>query len=276
MPELPELETIARGLAPRLPGHTIERVTIRRSDMLAPPLRAAEVRRRLAGRRFVSVGRRGKNILSVFDDGLRMLINLGMTGRLVMSDAAAARDLRHVALRFFLDDGAALLFDDARRFGRVELHDAASWAARDATIGVEPLSDAFTAERMFELTSASATPIRNWLLDQRRVAGVGNIYAAEALWRARVHPARPANSLTREEAGALRDGVAGVLREAVDHRGTTFRDYRDASGDAGGFQFRLAVYDRAGQPCPRCGTPIERMVMSNRSAFFCPECQPPG
>ncbi|MGH7578486.1 MAG: bifunctional DNA-formamidopyrimidine glycosylase/DNA-(apurinic or apyrimidinic site) lyase, partial [Longimicrobiales bacterium] len=187
--------------------------------------------------------------------------------------APAAAGLRHVAARFQLENGGAVLYDDARRFGRIDLLDADAWARRTAELGVEPLSDEFTAERLFQLTRGSKTPLRSWLLDQKRIAGVGNIYANEALFRARVRPTRRARRLTRNEAAALRKGIRDVLNDAIKARGTTFSDYRDGNGDAGAFQPRLRVYGREGEPCRRCRTPIRRVVISNRSAFYCPRCQ---
>jgi formamidopyrimidine-DNA glycosylase len=207
------------------------------------------------------------------DRGLRLVINLGMTGRVVTSDASRAGELRHVALRIALVDGRAVLYDDARRFGDVDLRDEASWTARDAQLGVEPLSDAFTAELLHALTRVSIMPIRNWLLDQRRVAGVGNIYAVEALFRAGIRPTRRARTLTRRETAALQNALQSVLLESIDARGTTISDYRDASGERGNFERRLRVYDRAGEPCTSCGTEIRRVVLSNRSAFYCRRCQ---
>lgn len=273
MPELPEAETIARDLRARLPGSTIQRVTVAHSDVLRPPLTPRRLDRLLRGRTIAGIARRGKNVVLRFDGGLRLIVNLGMTGRIVTSDAPRAGELRHVAVRFVLDDGRAILYDDARRFGDLDLRDEAGWRERDAELGVEPLSRAFTADRVHEMTRRSVTPIRNWLLDQRRVAGVGNIYAVEALFRARIRPTRRARTLTRRETAALRDALRDVLGEAIRARGTTISDYRDANGETGGFGLRLQAYGREGEPCVRCGTPIRRVVISNRSAFYCPRCQ---
>ncbi|HEX6558857.1 MAG TPA: zinc finger domain-containing protein, partial [Longimicrobiales bacterium] len=179
----------------------------------------------------------------------------------------------HVAARLELDDGSALLYDDSRRFGSLDLFSAAAWHERQSTLGVEPLSSDFTAQRLHELTRSSIVPIRNWLLDQRHVVGVGNIYAAEALYRAGVRPTRRARTLTRAETVRLRDSLRAVLSAAVEGRGTTLSDYRDASGEEGAYESRLQVYDRAGTPCPNCSTPIKRVVFTNRSAFYCPKCQ---
>lgn len=277
MPELPEAETIARDLHERIVGARIAEVRIIHQDVLGRGLRPDHFRAELTGKHFTGVRRRAKKVLLEVEGDLTIVVNLGMTGRLIVSDSPRAGEFRHVAIRFDLADGRALLYDDIRRFGSLELHDPESLARRLADLGVEPLSDEFTGELLHELASRSRTPIRNWLLDQRRVAGIGNIYAVEALWHSRIHPARPANSLTTREAGELRDALRRVLQESIDARGTTISDYRDSSGEAGAYSARLKVYGREGEPCPRCGTAIERIVLSNRSAFFCPKCQPaPG
>ncbi|HSJ06266.1 MAG TPA: bifunctional DNA-formamidopyrimidine glycosylase/DNA-(apurinic or apyrimidinic site) lyase [Longimicrobiales bacterium] len=273
MPELPEAETIVRDLRARLPGAVIAGVSVPRPDILHTGLTPARLRRRLTGRSITGVTRRGKNVVLEFDAGLRLIINLGMTGRVVTSDAPRSADLRHVAVRFRLEDGRDILYDDARRFGDVDLRDEAGWLERDSRLGVEPLSDAFTAECLHALTRASITPIRNWLLDQRRVAGVGNIYAVEALFRAGIRPTRRARTLLRRETAALRDALQAVLQESIDARGTTISDYRDGTGEPGGFNLRLLAYDREGLPCVRCSTPIRRIVLSGRSAFYCRRCQ---
>ncbi len=272
MPELPEAETIAADLRARIEGALIRDVSVFHPDILAG-IGTTGLARRLSGRRLERIGRRGKNVLFELDDGGRMLVNLGMTGRLVTSDAPNAREMRHVAVRLTLGDGRDLLFDDARRFGRVEVLEPAAWRARDAALGLEPLSEDFTADAFWRLVRRSRTPIRNRLLDQRFVAGVGNIYANEALFLAGVRPRRGARTLRRRESDALRRGLRDVLRRAVEARGTTLRDFVGGGGDVGGFQPRLRVYGRAGEPCPDCGTAIKRVVLSNRSAFYCPRCQ---
>jgi formamidopyrimidine-DNA glycosylase len=273
MPELPEAETIVRDLRARLPGSTIVRVAVRHADVLHPGLSAASLRARLRNRGITGVSRRGKNVILELAGGLRLVINLGMTGRVLTSDTPRAGELRHVAVSFALADGRSVLYDDARRFGDLDLRDERGWRERDAELGVEPLSDEFTADRLRALTRTSIVPIRNWLLDQRRVAGVGNIYAVEALFRAGIRPTRRARTLTRRETAALRDTLRAVLQESIDARGTTISDYRDASGERGGFDQWLRAYDRAGRPCVNCGVPIKRVVLSNRSAFYCPHCQ---
>lgn len=272
MPELPEAETIAADLRERIQGARVHEVAVPRPDILAgtTPTRLAE---RLRGRRLERIGRRGKNVVFALDDGGRMVVNLGMTGRLITSDAPNAADMRHVAARFGLADGRSLLFDDTRRFGCIEVLEPAAWAARDEALGVEPLSDGFTGDLLWSLTRRSRTPIRNWLLDQRHVAGVGNIYANEALFFAGVRPRRGARTLRRAEVDALREALRDVLSRAVEARGTTLRDFLGGGGEIGGFRPRLRVYGRDGEPCPDCGTTVKRVVFGNRSAFYCPACQ---
>jgi formamidopyrimidine-DNA glycosylase len=272
MPELPEAETIAADLRERIEGARVRAVSVFRPDILAGT-DPARLGRRLRGRRLTRIGRRGKNVVFELDDGGRVLVNLGMTGRLITSDAPNARQMNHVAARFALDGGRDLLFDDTRRFGRIEVLEPSAWSVRDAALGLEPLSEGFTPDAFWKLVRRSRTPIRNRLLDQRFVAGVGNIYANEALFLARVRPRRGARTLRRREADALRIGLRDVLRRAVEARGTTLRDYLGGGGQIGGFQPRLKVYGREGEPCPTCSTPIKRVVLTNRSAFYCPRCQ---
>lgn len=273
MPELPEAETIARDLDRRVSGAVLSGARVARPDVLAPRLTSRRLAAGVRGRTVDRVGRRGKNVVLELSGGMRVFVNLGMTGRLVSSAAPAAAELRHIAARFALDDGRAILYDDARRFGRIDLLTAEDWARRSAALGVEPLSDDFTADLLYELTRRSKAPLRNWLLDQRHIAGVGNIYASEALYRARVRPTRRANRLTRKEAAGLRKGLRDVLAEAIKARGTTFSAYRDGEGAEGAFLPRLRVYGRDGLPCRRCRTTIRRTVIANRSAFYCPNCQ---
>lgn len=270
MPELPEAETIVRGLRPALDGAVIARARVLRPDILRTS--PARFRTQVAGRRVQHVGRRGKNIVMELDPPGFLVINLGMTGRLLTLPSASPST--HPAVRFTLDDGRVVVYDDVRRFGTVEILTRGEWASRSASMGPEPLDARFTGRDMFARLRASRSPIRSWLLDQRRVAGVGNIYANEALWRARVHPARPANTLTRKEGDALLRAIRSVLLSAIQHGGTTLRNYRNASGERGNNARRLGVYGRVSQPCIRCGTGIERIVFGNRSAFLCPRCQP--
>jgi formamidopyrimidine-DNA glycosylase len=270
MPELPEVETIVRDLAGLLPGARIDRVDVLRPDLVdgdEPDAFAA----RLQGRTVQDVARRAKNIV-VGLGGERLIVNLGMTGRLLMArtgDEAPS----HLGVRLSLADGRELRYHDVRRFGRLWVVGEDAWRSFDDGLGVEPLSDEFTPEWLHAAAGRSRVPIKTWLMDQGRVVGVGNIYASEALFRAKVDPRRPANTLSASEAARVVDGVRQVLTDAIEFRGTTFLDYRDASGERGGFAERLKVYDRGGEPCPACGTPLERLVQAGRSTFFCGSCQ---
>ena len=270
MPELPEVETIVRGLRPNLPGRTIESVRVLRPDVLRVPPRvfSAELR----GRTFDSISRRGKNIVARLKGDTVLVVNLGMTGRLLLAEKEG--DATHPAVRFTLDSGPKLVYDDVRRFGVVEVLSGSEWKERSRRLGPEPLSSSFTARRFSESLAESSSPIRSWLLDQRRLAGVGNIYANEALHVAGIHPRRPARSITGREARGLHRALRGTLRRALDNRGTTLRDYRDASGVPGENASALRVYGRVGEPCLRCSARIERVVFGSRSAFLCPRCQP--
>ena len=270
MPELPEVETIVRDLRPRLVDRSVDRVHVLRPDVLrqTPESFSAALR----GRRVESVARRGKNIVVELTGGRILLVNLGMTGRLILAGAAARAT--HPAVRFVMDPGSVLVFDDVRRFGVLEVLARADWARRSRDLGPEPLSPRYRARRLYDGLSRSSSPIRSWLLDQRRVAGIGNIYANEALHLAGIHPRRPARSLDEAEARALHRAMRKVLRTAIRNRGTTLRDYRDASGQQGGNAGALAVYARDGEPCLRCATEIRRLVFGNRSAFYCQSCQP--
>lgn len=273
MPELPEAETIVRDLRQRVLGATIVRASVTRPDLLAPGLTPARFARRVRTRRIAAVERRAKKVILRFDDDSRLVISLGMTGRVVTSDAPRAGELRHIGARLELDDGRTLLYDDSRRFGELAIDTPEEWPVRDASLGIEPFSEAFTADALHQLTRGSSVPIRNWLLDQRRLAGIGNIYALEALFRAGIRPTRRARTLKRRETAALRDALRQVLAASIDVRGTTISDYRDASGERGGYHTRLRVYDREGAPCRLCGAPVKRLVLTNRSAFYCPNCQ---
>jgi formamidopyrimidine-DNA glycosylase len=271
MPELPEVETIVRGLQKRVPGATIARVSVKHPDILTGAT-IPQFQRKLKGRTIQKVERRAKNIVIRLDDESALIVNLGMTGRLVAGDPSAA-GLRYVAVRLDLTDGRAILYDDVRRFGRLEHFAPGHWDRRALEFGVEPLSDGFTIEKLWELTRLSISPIRNWLLDPYRVAGVGNIYANEALYRSGIRPTRRANTLKRVETAKLRAEIRAVLQEAIDFRGTTMSDFLDDEGAEGEFWDRRRVYAREGEPCQRCKTPIKRIVLSNRSAFYCPKCQ---
>lgn len=270
MPELPEVETIVRDLDRLIKGATIEKVEVLRPDLLRGS-KPNEFARALRGKRIRGISRRAKNIVVDLGDD-RLIVNLGMTGRLLALDPGATPP-DYLGVRFQLDDARSLLYRDVRRFGRLELLPEAEWETRQQKLGIEPLGTAFTADLLYDLSRTSRVAVKTWLMDQKRVVGVGNIYASEALFRAGIDPRKRANSLTRPRSRKLRDAIREVLREAIDFRGTTLLDYRDASGDEGGFARRLRVYDRKGEPCTVCGTPIRRIVQGGRSTFFCPHCQ---
>jgi len=273
MPELPEVESIVRGLAPTLPRRAIEAVEIHRPDVLRVP--PDQFRADLSGATIQDVTRRGKNIVIRMVDGRVLVVNLGMTGRLLLGlPGRPLPPANHVAVRFDLGSDHVLLFDDVRRFGALEALSASAWASREAALGREPLGPDLRADELHSLLGKSRSPIRSWLLDQRKLAGVGNIYAAEALFRAGIHPHRPANSTTSTESEALLGGLREVLQAAIGEGGTTLRDYRKADGEPGKYGRLLRVYGRKGAPCYECSDLIERTVLSNRSAFHCPTCQP--
>ncbi len=276
MPELPEAETIVRGLRRTVVGERIRRVEVVHADVLRQSRRA--LGSMLRERTIASVGRRGKNVIVKLDGGRVLAVNLGMTGRLLpfpTPPRGAARPT-HPAVRLRFASGGVLVFDDQRRFGTFEALDADAWALRSERMGPEPLERGFTPKRLHRGLQGSRSPVRSWLLDQRRIAGVGNIYAAEALYHAGVDPRRPANGVSPEEAVRLHGALRSVLRHAIQDGGTTIRDYRNAEGGEGAYGRRLHVYGREGEACDRCGSTIRRVVLSNRSAFFCPTCQPPG
>jgi len=274
VPELPEAETIVRGIRPAVTERTIERIRVLRPDILRAPARS--FRDQVRGRTIRTSSRRGKKVILELHGGGVIAINLGMTGRVLPFSKPPRGRLRptHPALRLHFDDGSVLVFDDQRRFGSVEYLHADAWLQRSSSMGPEPLASTFNSRQLHRALARSRSPIRSWLLDQKRIAGVGNIYAAEALYLAGVHPKRPAHSVSRPEASALYRALRRVLRKAIEAGGTTIRDYRNAEGEEGRYARRLHVYGRDGEACTGCGTGIRRIVFSNRSAFFCPRCQP--
>ncbi|MDE2149073.1 MAG: bifunctional DNA-formamidopyrimidine glycosylase/DNA-(apurinic or apyrimidinic site) lyase [Gammaproteobacteria bacterium] len=271
MPELPEVETVRRGLSARLLGHRLAAVSVRQPVLRWPvPVQLA---RRLRGRRLDSVERRGKYLLLDFA-GARLLLHLGMSGRLsVLSRVAPPGPHDHVDFRF--DDGRCLRFHDPRRFGCVLLLDGGGGHPLLDGLGPEPLSDAFTAVYLYARTRNRCAAIKSVLMDARVVAGVGNIYASESLHRAGVRPARAAGRLAPADCRRLVAAVRTVLSEAIAQGGTTLTDsaFAGTDGSFGDFQQQLAVYDREGKPCPRCGTAVRRVVIGQRSSYYCPRCQ---
>jgi formamidopyrimidine-DNA glycosylase len=272
MPELPEVDTVARGLR-AVVGCSITGVEVLWERTIAEPPAAAFVER-LVGRQIEGTGRRGKWIVIDLTSGDTLLVHLRMTGRLLIEPADAPVD-RHARVLITLDDGRRLRFSDQRKFGRMVLTDDPSQVLGD--LGPEPLGDDFTDARFREMMARRRGRIKPLLLNQRFLAGLGNIYVDEALWRAGIHPLRCANTLREPEIDRLHAAIQRVLREALASGGTTLEDtqYVGADGEPGEFAQQLRIYGRAEEPCLRCGTPIERMRVSQRGTRFCPVCQPP-
>lgn len=274
MPELPETETIARDLDHEVRDATITGVHVRRADVLRE-VDATQLAGRVTGARIDRAWRRAKLVVLDLSTSDRLAFQPRFTGGvLVDSGQLDAREHRFVRVTFDLDDGRRLHYRDIRCLGTVALMDPARFAAYSGALGVEPLDPTFSAAHLSNLVRGSRQAIKKLLMDQRRLVGVGNIYANEALWRARIHPARPGNSLGDEDVAALRDAVVGVLGESIVLRGTSFRDYVDGRGERGAFVAELAAYGRAGQPCKRCGTTLENThEIDGRQTVFCPRCQ---
>jgi formamidopyrimidine-DNA glycosylase len=270
VPELPEVETIVRGLAQTLVGKTITRATVLLPRVVEPD--AKRFSRALAGERVTAVGRRGKFVLIVLASGRRISVHLRMTGRLIVGRGAAPETEPYARVILELGDRSRLCFADARTFGRMRLLGPGEEPA-DGGLGIEPLSEDFTSESFNSMLDGRSTPVKVLLLDQRRVAGIGNIYACEALWRAGIRPSRAAGSLSRPSRSRLHRAIREVLAEAIALRGTSSRDYVDADGVRGGFQNKLSVYGRDGEPCPRCEHLIVRTVIAQRGTWWCRNCQ---
>lgn len=272
MPELPEVETVAHDLRGQLVGRRFVSAAILWPRTLAMP-GVEEVEARLSGREVISVGRRGKYLLMHLDDGQTLVAHLRMTGRLsiVPGDSPLLED-KHTRAWFGLADGEALVFNDSRKFGRIWLAERLEDVV--GKLGPEPLAWDLTPQDFAARICRRKTALKALLLDQTVVAGVGNIYADEALFRAGIHPLRKASTLTDAEAGRLYDALREVLNEAINKRGTLLRDYRTPYGEDGYFQNHLRVYGRYGKACPQCGEPIERIRVTQRSTHFCPKCQP--
>jgi formamidopyrimidine-DNA glycosylase len=262
VPELPEVETIRRQLATRIPGRRIVDASAHESAKFSPAVR-------VIGGSVVDVRRRGKYLLMGLDDDRELIVHLGMTGTLGL-DATVDP---YVRARWVLDDGSTLRYRDVRRFGRLAVVPSGDYRSLPtlATQGLDPFDDAFTPEVFWRALRRSSVRIKTQLLSQRPVAGVGNIYADEALWRAGVNPAR--RSVTRVEAEQLHEAVRTVLAQGIDNGGTTLRDYRSLDG-VGSNQHSLDCYGRHGEPCRRCGTILARRVLDARGTTLCPRCQP--
>jgi formamidopyrimidine-DNA glycosylase len=273
MPELPEVESTARGLRPRLVGRRVVDVSGVDWPRMLPNTSQAGLNSLLAGLRITGVDRRGKYLLLGFDADRWVAVHRKMSGNLLLQSVETLPP-RHTHLQMTLDDATALRFVDARKFGRVYAFDARSEldAFMAARLGPEPLSE-FDAGTLDRLLKGRRARLKSLLLDQAFVAGVGNLYADEALWQAQLHPLRAADSLSADEVARLADAIQSVLSTAIERRGTSFSDYVNADGEPGENQDFLNVYGRANQPCPRCGHPISRILVGQRGTHLCPHCQ---
>ncbi len=273
MPELPEVETVARDLRGAVTGRRIESVIVDRPDVVRLP-DGRMLPRLLTGQRFEGVERQGKYLLLGLDSGDELMVHLGMTGHLLVCDADAPV-AKHTHIRASLDDGHELRFDDARRFGRVAYgsREALSAARVLPRLGVEPLSDAFSQDRLDAVFRTTTRTVKAALLDQKGVAGLGNIYIDEACHRAGVRPTRRCHRLTRRERAALLEAIRGVLTAAVTNRGSSVDDYRDVWNARGTNQERLQVYGRGGLPCFRCMATLRKTVNAGRTTVYCANCQ---
>ena len=278
MPELPEVETVRRGLIPRMVGHRIARLHQRRRDLRVPlPSKFAQ---KVEGRRIEGIDRRAKYLLIRLDDGQTLIVHLGMSGRMTLHDAKSAAEHpfeRHDHVVFELDDGWQVRFNDARRFGLMLLVATESVARHKAFkgLGPEPLDDSFDGAALAARLKGRKTPIKAALLDQKTLVGVGNIYACEALFLSGISPRRSSHTVQGERAERLVASIKKVLLRSIDDGGSTLRDHVQPGGELGYFQTRFNVYDRFGIVCPTpgCGHTVKRLVQSGRSTFYCARCQ---
>ena len=282
MPELPEVETIRRQLEPVVVGRTIDAARVLDERWTRPePPRALEAE--VKGRRIEDVRRRGKYLIVDLEGDRHLVMHLRMTGNLLIAGAEpfggprlyeSEPDARFLRAVLELDDGSELWFTDARRFGHgVVLSGGELGPYLDARLGIEPLGGELTGEALAHLAAGRTAPLKSFLLDQRRVAGVGNIYADEALWRAELHPLSPAGSMRAEHCEALVEGIVEALEAGLANGGSSIDDYRDARGERGSMQDEFLVHTREGRECFRCGGDIRRVVVGGRSTYFCPDCQ---
>jgi formamidopyrimidine-DNA glycosylase len=275
VPELPEVETVRAGIAPVLTGARIEHAEIH-DPRLTRPFPPEAVAAELEGERVDAVERRGKYLIVRFDSGRVLLIHLRMTGGLLHAPAGSLADDPYRRAVLSLDNGSDVAYRDVRRFGTWELlepDELDPYFAR--RLGPEPLGT-LSARRLSERLARRRAPLKAALLDQRTVAGMGNIYADEALWDARLHPLRPAGSLTSDEVARLHRAIRRALRRGIARQGATLSDYRTPDGNRGSMQEEFRVYGRGGKPCDRCGTPIEKTRVAGRGTWYCPRCQAPA
>jgi formamidopyrimidine-DNA glycosylase len=272
MPELPEVEHVSRSLAAQIVGRRIVGVTKLDWERMVETPAVEQFLALLRGREVLAATRRAKWVLLMLDGGWTLALHLRMSGYLTVHAAEAEPDI-YTHLVLLLDDGRQIFFHDTRKFGRARLLDAAGLAALHAAHGIEPLTDDFTVAVLAELLRRRRARLKPLLLDQKVIAGIGNIYADEALWLAQLHPLRPSDSLSEDEIVRLHTGIRQALHAGLANGGSTLRDYRNSYGEAGTNQEHFNVYDQAGQPCQRCGAPIERMVVGQRGTHVCPSCQ---
>ncbi len=271
MPELPEVETVRRRLDDRLRGRVLSEVMVRDARWCAP-LEPAQLELDLEGRRIESTGRRGKYLIWNMSGGLALVMHLRMTGTLLYDPLP---EQKHLRVEFGLDDGHRLGFSDPRRFGTGLVLNAADLDGYfEPRLGLEPFDARFDGRHLFGLMRGRTAPIKSFLLDQRRIAGIGNIYADEALFRAGIHPLRRPGELNRGQAARLRDGIVDALAAGIDAGGATIDDFRDPDGAWGAYQSEFLVHRREGRECPDCGRAICRMVIGGRSTYCCESCQP--
>ncbi len=273
MPELPEVETVRRAIAPVLEGARLARVEIR-DARLVRPFDPSIVADELLGERVTEVGRRGKYLAVRFESGRTLLVHLRMTGSLRHAKRGALADDPHTRAVLRLDNGSDVAYRDVRRFGTWELFQRGELAPYlRARLGPEPLGS-FSAARLGQRLEGRRAPLKSALLDQRTIAGLGNIYVDEALWRSRLHPLRVAGSLGEDELARLHRAIRWVLRTAIERQGSTLRDYALPGGEYGSMQDEFRAYGRGGEPCERCTTALVRIVVGGRTTTFCPSCQP--
>jgi len=267
MPELPEVETIVQDLSKVLPGKMFSDVIVHDDFILRQ--KTQDFVRRLKGRIIGEISRRGKAVLMHLPSDEFLVIQLMMTGQLIMK----GEESKHTRITFVFSDGSRLLYNDQRRFGQIRVVENLNQIGYFNILGPEPFSEEFNPALMQEVFRKTKRPIKNLLLDHTFVAGIGNIYACEILFRSHINPRRRACRISRQEKETLHHHIVKVLREAITHRGSSMRNYRDGDGKKGRFHERLAVYQRQGLPCPRCHALIQRIVQAGRSTFFCGKCQ---
>ncbi len=273
MPELPEVETIRLALEPHVVGRRLEHVEIHDSRLVRP-FEPKAVAAELEGERVAALERRGKYLIVRFDSGRALLIHLRMTGSLRHAPPSSLDEDPYRRAVARLDDGSDLAYRDVRRFGTWQLlepNEVDPYLTQ--RVGREPLERGFTARRLAERLADRRAPLKAAILDQRTVAGLGNIYADEALWRARLHPLRPAGTLDRDELARLARGIKDALKAGIARQGASLRDYSTPDGGRGRMQEEFRVYGRQGEPCRRCGTPIDKIRAAGRGTWYCPRCQ---